>query len=92
MRILHPNAHFVLGLACMWTHRPRRETGAFEEAIKLNPSFAAAHVVLGQMYLYSGRPEEAIVQAEKGIRLSPQRSAPIALVTCTRRRSLLSGE
>jgi tetratricopeptide (TPR) repeat protein len=42
----------------------------FEEAIKLNPSFAAAHVLLGQMYLYTGRPEEAIEQAERGIRLS----------------------
>jgi adenylate cyclase len=43
----------------------------FQEAIRLNPSYAAAHVVLGQMYLYGGRAEEAIVQAEKGIRLSP---------------------
>jgi tetratricopeptide (TPR) repeat protein len=41
---------------------------AFEEAIKLNPSFAAAHVLLGQMYLYAGRREEAIERVEKGIR------------------------
>ena len=44
---------------------------AFEEAIKLNPSFAAAHVLLGQMYLYAGRREEAIERVEKGIRFSP---------------------
>jgi adenylate cyclase len=55
----------------MWTSRPDRAVGEFQEAIKLNPSFAAAHVALGQMYLYSGRPEEAISQAERGIRLSP---------------------
>jgi tetratricopeptide (TPR) repeat protein len=55
----------------MWTHRPDRGTAAFEEAIKLNPSFAAAHVLLGQMYLYADRPEEAVEQAGKGIRLSP---------------------
>ena len=67
----YPNAHFALGLACMWTGRSARGIAAFEEAIKLNPSFAAAHVLLGQMYLYAGRPEEAIEQAEKGIRLSP---------------------
>jgi adenylate cyclase len=67
----YPNAHFALGLACMWTRRSERGIAAFEEAIKLNPSFAAAHVLLGQMYLYAGRREEAIEQAEKGIRLSP---------------------
>ncbi len=67
----YPNAHFALGLACMWTRRSVRGIAAFEEAIKLNPSFAAAHVLLGQMYLYAGRREEAIERAEKGIRLSP---------------------
>jgi tetratricopeptide (TPR) repeat protein len=67
----YPNAHFALGLACIWTRRSERGIAAFEEAIKLNPSFAAAHVLLGQMYLYAGRPEEAIELAGKGIRLSP---------------------
>jgi adenylate cyclase len=67
----YPNAHFALGLACMWTRRSERGIAAFEEAIKLNPSFAAAHVLLGHMYLYAGRPEEAVQQAERGIRLSP---------------------
>ena len=67
----YPNAHFALGLVCMWTRRPERGIAAFEEAIKLNPSFAAAHVMLGQMYLYAGRPEETIGLAEEGIRLSP---------------------
>jgi adenylate cyclase len=67
----YPNAHFALGLVCMWTRRSARGIAAFEEAIKLNPSFAAAHVMLGQMYLYAGRREEAIDLAERGIRLSP---------------------
>jgi adenylate cyclase len=67
----YPNAHFALGLACMWTRRSARGIAAFEEAIKFNPSFAAAHVLLGQMYLYAGRREEAIERATKGIRLSP---------------------
>jgi len=55
----------------MWTRRSERGIAAFEEAIKLNPSFAAAHVMLGQMYVYAGRREEAIELAETGIRLSP---------------------
>ena len=44
----------------MWTSRAECGIAAFEEAIRLNPSFAAAHVLLGQMYLYAGRREEAI--------------------------------
>ena len=55
----------------MYTRRSAPGIAAFEGAIKLNPSFAAAHVLLGQMYLYAGRREEAIERAEKGIRLSP---------------------
>ena len=60
-----------LTLLCMWTRRSERGIKAFEEAIKFNPSFAAAQVLLGQMYIYDGRPEEAFEQVEKGIRLSP---------------------
>ena len=45
---------------------------AFQEAIKLNPSHAAAHVLLGQMHVYCGQPREALAFAEKGIRLSPK--------------------
>lgn len=55
----------------MWTRRSERGIAAFEEAINLNPSFAAAHVMLGQMYVYAGRREEGIELAETGIRLSP---------------------
>jgi adenylate cyclase len=67
----YPNAHFALGLVCMWTRQIDRGIREFEEAIRLNPSHAAAHVMLGQMYLYAQRPEETIAQAEKGFRLSP---------------------
>jgi adenylate cyclase len=67
----YPNARFALGLVCMWTRRSDRAITEFQEAIKLNPSFAAADVLVGQMYLYSGSPQEAIELAQKGIRLSP---------------------
>jgi adenylate cyclase len=67
----YPNARYAIGAVCMWTSRSDRAIAEFQEAIKLNPSFAVAYVILGQMYLYGGRPEEAIAQAEKGIRLSP---------------------
>jgi len=51
----------------MWTRRSERAIAAFREAIKLNPSFAAAHVLLGQMCLYAGRPEEAHQLAERAL-------------------------
>ena len=51
--------------------RSDRAIAEMRQAIKLNPSFAAAHVVLGQMLTYAGRPEETIALVEKGIRLSP---------------------
>ena len=35
----YPNAHYALGCVCMWTRRSDRGIEAFEEAIKLNPSF-----------------------------------------------------
>ena len=45
----YPNARFALGGGCMWTRRSERGIAECEEAISLNPSFAAAHVLLGQM-------------------------------------------
>ena len=68
----YPNAHFALGLVCMWTRHADRAIAAFREAINLNPSSAAAYVLLGQMHLYRGDPEQAIALAEQGIKLSPQ--------------------
>ena len=68
----YPNAHFAMGLVCMWTRRAERAIAAFREATNLNPSFAAAYVLLGQMYLYAGHSEQTIALAEQGIKLSPQ--------------------
>ena len=45
--------------------------GEFQEAIKLNPSFAAAHAVLGVVLNSRGQSEEAVASVERGIRLSP---------------------
>jgi len=73
----YPNGRFALGLVCMWTRLSNQAISAFQEAIKLNPSFAAAYVLLGQMYLYCGRPADAIELAER-VRLgfSPKKSGP----------------
>jgi adenylate cyclase len=68
----YPIAHFALALVCMWTGRSERVVPAFLEAIKLNPSYAAAHAVLGAVLNSAeGKSEEAVDSVEKAIRLSP---------------------
>jgi adenylate cyclase len=69
--VRYPNARFALALICMWTGRSDRAANEFAEAIKLNPSFAAAHAVLGAVLNFRGNPEDAVVSVKSGIRLSP---------------------
>jgi adenylate cyclase len=68
----YPNAHFALALICMWTGRTERAAAEFEEAIKLNPSFAAAHAVLGVVFTLLGNPAAGVESIEKGLQLSPR--------------------
>jgi adenylate cyclase len=68
----YPNAHFALALVSMWLGRNDRATAEFREAVKLNPSFAAAHAIFGAVLNSSeGKPEEAVESVENAIRLSP---------------------
>jgi adenylate cyclase len=68
----YPIAHFALALICMWTGRSDRVVPEFQEAIRLNPSYAAAHAVLGAVLNSSeGKSEEAVASVESAIRLSP---------------------
>jgi adenylate cyclase len=67
----YPNAHFALALICLWTARNDRAATEFREAIKLNPSFAAAHAILGAALNFQGQSEEGLAAVEKAIRLSP---------------------
>jgi adenylate cyclase len=66
-----PASRFVMGVVCMWTSRFERSAVEMREAIKLNPSFAAAYCLLGVTHVYAGHPAEAIPVVEQGIRLSP---------------------
>ena len=53
----YPNAHFALALISMWLGHNDRAAAEFQEAIKLNPSFAAAHAVLGAVLNFQGQSE-----------------------------------
>src|SRR5438874_6751993 len=55
----------------MWTSRTEQAAAEFQEAIKLNPSFAAAHAVLGAVLNFLGDPQSGVASVEKAIRLSP---------------------
>jgi TolB-like protein/Tfp pilus assembly protein PilF len=66
----YPNAHFALALISMWLGRIDCAATEFKEAIKLNPSFAAAHAVLGAVLNFQGQSEDGVASVQRGIRLS----------------------
>ena len=68
----YPNAHFALALICMWTGRTERAAAELQDAIQLNPSFAAAYAVLGVVLTFLGKPGAGVESIEKGMQLSPR--------------------
>jgi adenylate cyclase len=66
-----PLAHYALGLACLHSKRIPLGVREMEEAVRLNPSYAAAHANLGNFYNYLGRPDEALELVKRALRLSP---------------------
>jgi TolB-like protein len=61
----------ALGYLRMMEKRTGEAIAAFETAVRLNPSSAAAHCYLSRGLAFSGRDREAIEHAETAIRLSP---------------------
>ena len=61
----------ALGYLRMMEKRTPESIAAFETAVRLNPSSAAAHCYLSHGLAFSGRDREAIEHAETAIRLSP---------------------
>ena len=61
----------ALGYLRMMEKRTGETIAAFETAVRLNPSSAAAHCYLSRGLAFSGRDREAIEHAETAIRLSP---------------------
>lgn len=64
-------ACLILGMAEMWLHRHDSAGDLFSEAIRLNPSLAAAYGQLGSNHSLSGNPEQAFEPLRTALRLSP---------------------
>jgi TolB-like protein len=61
----------ALGYLRMMERRTAESIAAFETAVRLGPSSAAAHCYLSHGLAFAGRDREAIEHAESAIRLSP---------------------
>lgn len=66
------SAYFELGKALDEANRWIEAIDAYEQAIKLSPSFAHAYNALGQALFRMGRHEEAKAAYERAIQLNPE--------------------
>lgn len=66
-----PQAHFALGVASYHSGKVADGLSAIKEAIRLNPSHAAAYANQAFLLNYFNRPEESLRSAATAFRLSP---------------------
>jgi TolB-like protein len=66
-----PWGHIALGYSAMMERRTEDSIAAFQSAVVLNPSSAAAHSHLSRGLAFAGRAREAIEHGKEAIRLSP---------------------
>jgi TolB-like protein len=66
-----PWGQIAFGYWSMMERRTEESIAAFQRAVNLNPSSAAAHCYLSHGLAFSGRDREAIAHGEEAIRLSP---------------------
>lgn len=66
-----PEPHFALGLAAMHSRQIPLALREMEEAVRINPSFAAAWANLSVVNNYLGKPDKALEFVSRALRLSP---------------------
>jgi adenylate cyclase len=66
-----PFARFAFGSSAMFLGRTEQALVEMKEAVRLNPSHAAAHAIMAHLLCYTGRPAEALWSIERALRLSP---------------------
>ena len=76
---LDPWAHFAAGYVYMVLRDFHGSIRAFEEALELNPSLAAAHVIMASAYGYHGQWSEGLHYLALAERMSPRDFAQPAL-------------
>jgi len=55
----------------MFPGRNEQALAEMQEAVRVNPSHAAAHAVMAHLLCYMGRPAEGLQSIERALRLSP---------------------
>jgi adenylate cyclase len=66
-----PEPHFALGLAALHNRQMPVALRETEEAVRINPSFAAAWANLSVVNNYMGQPAKALEHVSRALRLSP---------------------
>ncbi|MDT7602874.1 MAG: hypothetical protein QOF61_871, partial [Acidobacteriota bacterium] len=69
-----PETFYYLGVIAQEQSEDERAVGLFENAIRLQPSYANAHVALGSLYLKQKNYERARAELETGVKLNPDDS------------------
>ncbi len=67
----NPGGYSALGYAAMMQRRTEESLAAFRQAVRLNPSSAAARSRLSHGLAFAGHSDEAIKHGETAMRLSP---------------------
>ncbi len=63
--------YMLAGMAEMWLRNHDRARSLFDDAIRFNPSLAAAYAQLGSNHYLSGRPDAAFAPLDTALRLRP---------------------
>ena len=66
-----PWAHIALGYLALIERHTAESIGAFQRAVSINPSSAAAHSHLSRALAFAGRDREALQHGEEAIQLNP---------------------
>jgi protein O-GlcNAc transferase len=71
MESFHPDAWFILGVACQFQGKLDEAVASYEQALRLRPDFAAVHNNLGAIHAARARWEDAIASYGKALELDP---------------------